>query len=403
MHMITPESRLLRSAVRLLVCEGEAGQLSASGIDWQKFIDRLQRSSGFGLFHHLLKRSPALTRLVPGQVQSLCAERYYATLARNLIITDTLRAVHALLQEEGLEPLLFKGLVLSEILYADPGVRPMADIDMLLKQSELCRADSVLRGLGYTTGSAIDEAARSAPGRLRNSAWYTHSSPGRPALHLYWHLVNFILYRPEAVERISMPLFWQDTLMVELDTFCVRTFSPSLQIIYLCLHAMNHGYQPLVMLCDIYLLFQKYRGVIDGELLIRQAESLGLERYLYYGLSLVAQVFSCSELDALVERIRPSRTDRRIEAFLAAVIADADPSLPGEQLFLRMNGPLSDKMRFLGALFFPKRTEMAVMKQKRRAEVGAADYLGRLLWAARLKLPEGPVPLRPPQGRREDL
>lgn len=61
----------------------------------------------------------------------------------------------ALLRKNGIETLLLKGSALAYTLYPDPALRPMRDIDLLLRPEDAQRAHDLLKAGGFTQAEAV--------------------------------------------------------------------------------------------------------------------------------------------------------------------------------------------------------------------------------------------------------
>ena len=129
---------------------GLVGQQLAGIADWPAIVRVADR-------HHVLSAlAPALVELgllnrLPLEVADLLVFVHQANTARNdKLRTSMLEALQAL-DEVGIEPVLLKGAVrLMDGLYRDPGVRLMADLDLLAPEGRAEEAQRRLVGLGYT-------------------------------------------------------------------------------------------------------------------------------------------------------------------------------------------------------------------------------------------------------------
>ena len=78
-------------------------------------------------------------------LQSLYLRNRRSNAIRNRAIVEVLRAYDL----EKIEVLLVKGIALCNFAYSETGLRPMRDIDLLLKKEDLPRAEAILFEQGY--------------------------------------------------------------------------------------------------------------------------------------------------------------------------------------------------------------------------------------------------------------
>jgi len=108
-------------------------QLSTS--DWEDLVQQSIRQGVTPLIYHRVKKlGPGLS--VPSNVLKRLRESYLQSSARNLRLYHQLGKLLLILQREDIPVILLKGAHLAEIVYGNIAVRPMADIDLLVRQED---------------------------------------------------------------------------------------------------------------------------------------------------------------------------------------------------------------------------------------------------------------------------
>lgn len=117
------------------------------GISWEMLIHKAEHH---GLAPLLFKHVQALGFPLPRQVrrilQSLTLRARQASRIRNEAVATLLH----LCREEKIEVILAKGIALANLIYSDPGLRPMRDVDLLVGESDLPKMKAILAELGYS-------------------------------------------------------------------------------------------------------------------------------------------------------------------------------------------------------------------------------------------------------------
>lgn len=102
---------------------------------------------------------------------------------RNRALLTEVTDIVAALGPRRADVLLRKGAHLLPLLYHDPGLRPMADIDLLVRPDAAGEIAEILRGRGYTTGNLLpDRSAIIAQPRRIELFWRLHTN-NLPTLH----------------------------------------------------------------------------------------------------------------------------------------------------------------------------------------------------------------------------
>ena len=112
--------------------------------------------------------------------------RYVHTWSDNLTLYQTVRPLLLALERAGIDAVVLKGLALVARVYGDLGVRPMADVDLLVAPADLDRTAAIAADLGWqpryrlTPDSAASSTRRRSTMRRASRATCTGASSRRP-------------------------------------------------------------------------------------------------------------------------------------------------------------------------------------------------------------------------------
>lgn len=113
--------------------------------DPQGFCDFLLENGLGPLWNDFLRnRREASAPEIPERLVRRVRTAHHGSAAMYLLQAQTLRTVSAALEEAGIVHAVFKGAALRECLYADPTLRPMDDLDILVAPEQ---RDAALRAL----------------------------------------------------------------------------------------------------------------------------------------------------------------------------------------------------------------------------------------------------------------
>ena len=210
----------------LLACfapEADAGAALERCLDgWTGAV-----AEGGRLLPLLYRRWPA----VENELIELGRRAYLATWNRNRDSLARLAGLGGRFREEGIRWMALKGTALTVRQYADLGLRPMADLDLLIPAEDLDRALRLLNRWGFSAeeNAAPDAILRQA--RVRH-AWQFLADPDWN-FDLHWRPVNRC-YAPEVTR-----LFWEGAEMVRFGGLDIPVPSPSDQLFLACVHGLQ--------------------------------------------------------------------------------------------------------------------------------------------------------------------
>src|SRR5262249_39384740 len=96
---------------------------------------------------HLLEAGVQLPRGVAEHLTARWIQHAHAHAVRTRAIAELLTAM----EDEDIPLLLLKGAALAQLVYGDPRLRPMRDVDVLVPARDARRATELLRACGFAT------------------------------------------------------------------------------------------------------------------------------------------------------------------------------------------------------------------------------------------------------------
>jgi hypothetical protein len=114
--------------------------------DWDEVAAEAERHGVAPLLYFHLKAAGVHIPLrAKRQLQGLTVRHRAANQVRLRLLHNILEAY----QSAGIPALVLKGAALSQLVYPEPGLRPMSDLDLLVLPSQARRAQQVLADLGF--------------------------------------------------------------------------------------------------------------------------------------------------------------------------------------------------------------------------------------------------------------
>ena len=286
-----------------------------------------------GLFYREMK-----SRSLPTEVISVDARNRLREAYRNIATTNTSRFLDASkvlmsLADNDLPVIALKGLSVAKHIYGDIALRPMSDIDLLVKEEDLARAGRILLTLGYTQYFPAWESSM-----LRT---FKHLPPftnkNGTIIELHWNIVT-----SDVPIRVDIDGLWARACLIKVDDVEVHALSPEDLFLHLCIHACSHLQTGLglIPLCDLAGLMKISADRIDWQVVIERGARWGSHKCVYLILLLVRELLGAAPPDKVMSAMKPD--DYQSVFFDTALkqVFDVDVSPSGQLTAVRM-GELS--------------------------------------------------------------
>jgi hypothetical protein len=322
----------------------------ASLPDWQSLLGAAQREGMGPLLYWRLSKSGKLASL-PEEVRGALRTMYAHTWARNQKILEELGTIARLFHEKDIPVVVLKGACFALTIYPDIGLRPMADLDILVPGSKLVEAVEIAGSLGYA--DTHPEASWGLNGLLSHHACMQRSDPMSIILEIHKSLIANKTF------AYAVPVDWFLEQTERLTNFTKDGFknllvlTPTAQLLYAASHAMlqhGGGRTPLRSYYDLDQLIRLSGSRLDWEMLLTQAQKFEWGSALKAALVQVQNYFDTPIPDTV--QIVMSRQVDRFESLIIKKETEAVTRTHAEyQTLLSLNW--WGRIRLVLALLFP--------------------------------------------------
>jgi len=348
--------------------QGEIEDLVRQGIDWTALLAAARRHGLLSLLYHRLQGLDPGEGLVPPGVLAELETIYYSTLAHNARLEVDLVDVVQNLRRAGVEVVVLKGGALASTAYGNPALRPMGDLDLLVRVEQMEAAFAALHGAGFALTSSVPDYMLLFQGRFGGGTVFERRAGAHTThLDIQHHLLSVDWCRP--LFPVQEEAFWQSARPLALNGAQTWQLSVEDTLVFLCLHlALNHGYAfPLIGYTDLDWIVRRAGPDLSWSRLQRRAARFRVRTVVYYGLLGAARMLAAPVPDQVLADLRPGalrlRLLRRLAPRdLAVLLAEGGSKPSGIRqvlIYVALADRARDVMGMVKAVFFPSREWLA--------------------------------------------
>lgn len=239
------------------------------------------------LLHQSLNNT--CSEAVPQDILTQLRNHFHANAIRNLFLTNKLLKLLNLFEAQGISAIPYKGPILAASVYKSLSLRQFCDLDILVHSQDVIKARNLLISQGYQLQLDLD--------------WEQHflHEDSRVNVDLHW------AFTPSHFPcRADFEDIWQRLESVPLAGKTAVNLSPEDLLVVLCVQVARDYCTiraQLSKLCDIAQLIHFYQA-LDWGLVMEQANRLGSERLLLFGLSLTSDLLGTVLPDEVMQKIQ---------------------------------------------------------------------------------------------------
>ena len=259
--------------------------------------------------------------LIPREIMEELKKAYYGNLVRNTYLYAELKTILDTFREQGMEVIVLKGAALAGTVYDNIGLRPMNDIDLLVRKEVLDRADKLMTELGYI--SYEDVQSKDYYRRKHHHLAPFFKQDNGIKVEIHGDIVS-----PGNPFYIDIRKFWDRAQCVLIEGLNALILSHEDMIVHLCLHS---SYSPpsyslpfkngISNLIDISQVVQIYGEHINWDLIIREAHVGKFTFFIYYPLCLTREVLDVEINKEILDALKNGFNMRSFEKNLLMLIS----------------------------------------------------------------------------------
>ncbi len=213
--------------------------------------------------------------------------------ARNRLLIASIIPIIQALNKEGIEVLIFKGLGLILSLELDAALRPMDDIDILIKPEDFSKALSIIKKLGWKPKDGIDYKLH----EFTNEVSFRNDKGKFIDVHLH-----SLMYCKWGIHENE---FWKRSKVKNLNGVSVRVIDDTDNLIHIIVHGLGwNSISPIRWISDSMLIFENTSHNIEWDYLIEQSKRLHVVLPMLKGLSYLKKEFNASIPEYVISNLK---------------------------------------------------------------------------------------------------
>ncbi len=335
---MAPEVELLKFIIKETIEEKKNSKikdlLNLQPINWEKFKECV-------IYHELTPFVYLPLReynsFLPQDFQEFLKNNYYCALVRCQNLWQEFLRIATAFKHAGITLLPIKGIALLYDIYPKMPVRPMTDIDLLVKEEDMSGAESVFCDLGYRKElySLKEEYWRKSQCHI---TFYKKEQEKLPFVELHW-VLDF-----KRKQRQILPGLWDRIREVNVDGNRIYLLSPEDTLFSLALHSRRFG--KTLCLKNVYdaaLLLEKSASCFDWDYVLKEAHQGKMRATIFFILTQVKLLSDCDIPESVLQDLRVSKRQQKlIQQFVERNTFSAPSIREGKSLYLRSHFLLYD-------------------------------------------------------------
>lgn len=345
---------------------------------WNRFLPLARNARLLGRCLHVFEEHGLLDR-VPGRITDQLRGALLQTQYVQVQALREFRQVARKLDQEGIPVIALKGVAYVAAALPPTRWRGLSDIDLLVPEQDIERAERVLMRFGWIPSGEFDSY---------DQHYYRDWMHEVPPLRHHVRGVEVDLHHnlapPVSRIRIDAALLWEQSVeMGDLGGRSVRVLGPADMLLHNAVHLfmndeLRGGLRDVMDFRDLFEHFLRQDPEFEQRLLAR-ARALGCGRPLYYAVSSAQRLAGLAASERLLREVERDAPPYPLARLMAWLIEQA---LAPQRLGLKRSG-FANRLLFLRSHWVRMPPGMLLrhlfhkgFKSKKRPEVSAADLPG---------------------------
>jgi len=269
--------------------------------DWNCLVRQsIKRGVAPYLYHRLKIMQPAAD--ITADAGRRLKDIYLHSASRNIRLYHDLGKVLHVLLEDHIPVLVLKGAHLAELVYGNIALRPMVDVDLMVRREDLARTAQGLEKLNYSPRH---------PFRVESHAHVRRHLPGFTRTGAVPIEIHHAIVHHADPFQISTDDLWRRAKPARIAGIEVLVLSQEDLLLNLCLHvAYQHRFLFCLRgLCDVIETLRSMKNPADAENLVKRAMEWKAGRCAFFTLSLAGELLGGNTTEAFLKSFEPYAMD----------------------------------------------------------------------------------------------
>ncbi len=276
--------------------------------DWDSLIQFAIKHNLAPLLYHRLKTIYPNVKL---------HKAYLISARRNIRLYNDFSKIIKALENIPVPVIVLKGAHLAQNVYANIALRPMNDLDILVKKSDLLKVGEKFLEMGYISGTTRVGDIEGICAKYQHLPPFT--KPNAFPVDIHWTIVL-----PTSPFIIDIDGVWKRAQPARIAGVEVLVLSPEDLLLHLCLHT---SYQHLFRnglsgFYDIWETLRHYQDEINWEQLMHRSRQWRASKTVYISLYLAKTLFDAAVPNEVLDKLEPEDLEPQVINWAKAQLLD---------------------------------------------------------------------------------
>ena len=311
------------------------------GLDWPVVTQRAFDEGLAPLFYYHC-RNVNMLEAIPESTKKYLARIYAETSLINLHLLREMTELGKGLEKRNIQVIVLKGAALLKTVYRDVALRPMEDIDLMVREEHLNELKNVLAAMGFA----------------QNRLYPDSFAKGILSIDIHSDLLSSHRIRSrQAILDIRPEDAWSSSIPINGSSSLYR-LSLNINLIALSFHLLKHRYDRLIWFVDIAEIIKTYQSMSDWQDLIAYSRRIRADRLLLYTLLLTKRLIGINVSDEALAALGKEELSPAERYILRLRLMHVRLGTAIDLLWMFQIRGTGKKIRFIRENIFPRREVM---------------------------------------------
>jgi len=238
---------------------------------------------------------------------------------RNTLLVDELNTILKLFSSEGIEAMPLKGPLLTAELYGNLELRPMADLDILVRTRDVLKAKRHLLARGYLPEKNLN-THQEKEYLNHGCEFHFYQAERKLNVDLHWRIVRWQAFKSD--------FLWSRPVTARSGEIQSLWLAPEELFLYLCIHLDKHHWYQLKWILDIALVLVRH-PTMNWDRVQELACGTGNRRTILRVLCVVDRILGVPVPQKLAQEVHTEPRNMAFASLIMGQLFRDDMRLPG--------------------------------------------------------------------------
>ena len=249
--------------------------------DWELFYSFANTNKVIPIVYDELKQLENI--IIPKKIENNMFFYTKFIIEKNFTYSNELKKLNDVLNTHKIDFVAYKGIILSQYIYQNVGIRPTLDLDIMIKVEDLDKIKNILNLNNYEYSKPLSKNL------LKNLKFIIKKYIGDKIVYIdtHWRVSNLLLQMKVGYDEMI-----SEAKLINFYGTKINLLNPEAHFIIIAMHHFGKNEMSLKQFIDLVVILEKFKDELNWTKLVMLSKKWKVYKLTLYSLKICQEIIN---------------------------------------------------------------------------------------------------------------